>query len=485
MQHQCFQLAATLTESEWRRFLAHARLVASQFSHDLAPLVEAVQAGHPSFDMGDEVLWAKAYPGREFNDARLRILRSYLKNMLEDFIVSRELEEDVAGKQLLLAKALLRREGLPSAERLLARVRRELPQPAMKLHTWEHAQLLEELTLDLAAQQLRVGPDYRWDTLLDQVRAVALTKQLRLLAAIAGTNGFQANKSAKVVLAQQEVLESVDGELLHREPLAAIFFNLLQLLLGKSVGHSPVLGLLATHAMEMSSVERLNIYGLLINHYFEQQRQRVPGSLATVFEIFQEMHRQDLIFGLGASTESTIRTIIQVGIRLQEMDWLRGFLNEVHERLPKADRERMYRYGTALLDFGEGKFLEAKRHLAHLEITSSAERLYHDNLYMRICYETHDRDGLEVISSVLLRHLYRKEQIAESTKRAAINLAKAVMALFDLRWSPAPKMDLEQVRAYIDTLQPISHLDWIQAKLSEFGTEEQKQPAHTHGPVED
>jgi hypothetical protein len=87
---------------------------------------------------------------------------------------------------------------------------------------------------------------------------------------------------------------------------------------------------------------------------------------------------------------------------------------------------------------------------------------------MRICYEINDADGLEVISPVLLRHLYRKEKIAESTKKAAINLAKAVVALFDQRWSPTPAMRLSELQEYIGKLQPISHLDWIEAKLTEL-----------------
>jgi hypothetical protein len=77
-----------------------------------------------------------------------------------------------------------------------------------------------------------------------------------------------------------------------------------------------------------------------------------------------------------------------------------------------------------------------------------------------------------VVSSVLLRHLYRKEKIAESTKKAAINLANAVVALFDQRWSPEPPMSRLGLHAYIGKLQPISHLDWIEAKLQELDAQQ-------------
>lgn len=472
MQHQCFQLATTLNPAEWRRFLVFAKLNHSRFSGDLGLLLETMAALHPSFEIDDPSLWQATFPDREFDNPRLRVLRSYLKDLLEEFIILLELENDETKRQLLLAKALLRRNGHYSVERLLSKIRRELPKPAMRIDDWEYALELDELALSLAVQQHQLGPQYPWGPLLDAVKRVALMKQLNYLASIAATKGFFAIRNEQVDRHIEETLLAADSDFLREEPLAEIFHRLLLLLLGRQSEWDPsdVLQMLAIHSAVMDREDRWNVYLLLVNHFFEQQRQRVPGSLEMAFKVFQEMHRQDILFGKEASTESTLRTIIQVGIRLGEIEWTRSFVDEVHTRIEPAARERFFRYGSALLDFGEGKFIEAKRHLARFEITTSAERLYHDNLMMRICYEINDADGLEVVSSVLLRHLYRKEKIAESTKKAAINLAKAVVALFDQRWSPKPTMSRPELHGYIGKLQPISHLDWIEAKLTELQT---------------
>ena len=127
MQHQCFQLASVLDFQEWKRFLAYFRLNHTRFSPDLEPLMEVIKPQHPRFEMADEAMWRMAFPGRAFDNPRMRILRSYIKDLLEEFIIKIDLEADSTRRQLVLAEALLRREGLAPAQRIIATLRSSLP----------------------------------------------------------------------------------------------------------------------------------------------------------------------------------------------------------------------------------------------------------------------------------------------------------------------------------------------------------------------
>ncbi|MFN8394830.1 MAG: hypothetical protein U0176_09185 [Bacteroidia bacterium] len=146
------------------------------------------------------------------------------------------------------------------------------------------------------------------------------------------------------------------------------------------------------------------------------------------------------------------RNAIQVGIRLGELVWVRSFLDECHALLPAGARSASSAARPRSISAKETSLMPS----ATSPTSKSPPRrsLYHDNLLMRISYETNDRDGLEVITSVLLRHLYLRK-IAEH--QASCHPPRQGC---DCPIRPAvgdsPKMNLAEVRAYIDKLQPIS-----------------------------
>jgi hypothetical protein len=470
MQYQAFQLASALSPKEWKRFLKQALLTAESIAPDLRPFLQSLAHYHPAFTVEDEALHKVAFPGKPYDNARLRVLRTYLKDLVEDFIVHTELEHKKTLRELVLVQGLLRRNCLEAASRQLPRIQDQLPDPNLQLLEMEYGLRLEEMRLDLAVRKQQVSTDYPWDSLLRQVDDLAMAKRLRLLVAIMGSQGFLARTSNWFEEMLQGAVQSAHSKVTDRQPLIAIYRHLLCLLQGREgENHLHSLRqLLVTHGPAMDPPERINVYRALINHLFQQDRKRVPGSLEQIFDTYQEMHRQNLIFGAGAYSESTVRNIVSCGVRLGQLEWTRAFIEEARTALPEPERENIFHHGLASLYFAEGRYSEAKRHLTQLNFVNPFYRLSHDSLLMRICYETNDADTFHAILAAVSRHLYRTEQIAPSYRKGMLNQAKAIAPMFDLRWNPNPKMSLPALKQYIEGLNPISHLEWIQAKLQEL-----------------
>ncbi|MFN8394831.1 MAG: hypothetical protein U0176_09190 [Bacteroidia bacterium] len=151
---------------------------------------------------------------------------------MEEFIIKIDLEADNTRRQLVLAEALLRREGLAPAQRIIATLRSSLPASPMTVQGWGHALDLEELAVDLAAKQGRLIANPPWERLFQKVDGVHVIARLRYLSSMLGTKGFAVTHPELMHRVQDGTLRLADPEFLARAPFAAIYHGLIRLQLG-------------------------------------------------------------------------------------------------------------------------------------------------------------------------------------------------------------------------------------------------------------
>jgi tetratricopeptide (TPR) repeat protein len=481
MKHKLFdsyELAGSLTAGEWRRFVRSVREDRSKQAIELGQMLMVLGKYHPSLQVADETLFAATFPGQAYNNGRLRVLRTYFKHRLEAFIVLEELSRSQRLKDRLLIAALKRRDLPEMALKVLLEAKGDVADPVMDLEAMEHSLELDEGNLDLMVRLRHRFLPINWGAVMHQVEQIGLVKRLRLLSAMISARAIRSSDLDWAHESIDDCLNAAAAMGTQLAPLGSIYFHLVSLLVGKNeVKHFESLkDILSRYGSDMPALERSNVFGLLVNHLLLQDQQGMPGSLSQAFATYQEMDRQGIIFGLGTFSVAVTRNIAAIGARLGEIIWTSQFLERAHAAIPVPDNHQVYHYGIAYLNFVQGNYAGAKRHLGKLEFADPFYKMAHDILLLRIAFEVNDIDSFTTMHAVFKRHLYRKAVTAVHYRKGIQNFLKVIIPLYDLRWNPQTKVSLVEIRKKVTVSQPISHLDWIEAKLQEL--EAQHPEAH-------
>lgn len=469
MKFQSYLLAGGLEKKEWNRFVREVKNGKRCRHKETKAFVKVLAPHYPDFDIDDQEVFEEIFPGKALSISRLRVLRTYFKTMLEEFLIEMELQENESMRDLLLSIALKNRNHLPLSERKAATAQERIARADYELEGLEYDLLFERQRLDIYVRSNQRTENYDWENLILKLESYSLSYRLQLLCAMLNGGTVLKDHPGSENQIRQTLLDAESkGTKLH--PLALIYFHILKLLTGSEITlHFPALEtLFMKHGGRISRIERMNIFGFLTNYLYLMDRKGDPQSLPALFRSFKVMHEQDLIFGAGAFSVVMVRNITGVGARMGEIAWTHAFLNEARQKLPKPENENAFHYGSAYLAFAEGNYPEARKSLAKVEYADAFYRLANDNLLLRISYETQDSELFFSVNATLNRHLYRKEAISPRIRKALQSLLKAMLVLFELRWGTFDRESFEEAKHMIESFEDVFNRDWLRAKIAEL-----------------
>jgi hypothetical protein len=453
----------------WNRLVRDIRKGIRTGHKDTQAFVAALEAYYPEFDVDDETHFAKTFPGIEFSAPRLRVLRTYFKSLLEQFMVEMELEEQPVFRRLLLTLAMKRKGLLLQGEMILNEEQERLFDSDIEIVSLEHDLMLEKERLDLHIMSTQRTEPYDWNRILEKLDAYSLSYRLQLLCAMLNEGQLSAANTDslnRIQLTLEEAAPRIDA----LQPLAAIYYRILCLLNGENIeDHFPALvAVFQRHQVRIAKTEQMNIFGFLTNFLGRRDRLGDPKSLPALHRSFKVMHELDLIFGAGAYSVIMVRNISSVGVRMGDITWTTEFLSQARKRLAFPENENAYQYGCAHLAFAGRNYAEARKHLAQVEYADPFYRLANDSLLLRISYESHDEALFYSTHAALSRHLYRKEGISIKVRKPLQNLLKAMSALFELRWGVFDMAEFAAAKAMIADFEDVYNRDWLLAKVEEL-----------------
>jgi hypothetical protein len=469
MQFQSYVLAAGLEKKEWNRFVREVGNGKKTSHRATKALVKALAPHYPEFKIDDLELFKAIFPGKKFSVPRLRVLRTYFKTLLEEFLIDGELRTNEPMRDLILTMALKERNLLSQSEKVARGAQERIMNSPLEFDSLENDLLFEKECQGIFVRTQRRSERYDWDKLMTKLETYSLAKRLQFLCAMFNVNQVQSDEGGQEYRIRQ-VFKEVEAAGADLHPLSIIHYHILKLLTGAEINtHFPALeSQFKQHGGRISRIERMNIFGFLTNYLFWLDRKGDPKSLPALFRSFKVMHEQDLIFGAGAFSVVMVRNITGVGARMGEVPWTSAFLKEAQTKLPSPENENAYQYGSAYLAFTEGKYPEARKKLAQVEYADPFYRLANDNLLLRISYETKDTELFYSVNATLNRHLYRKEGISPRIRKALQSLLKAMMVLFELRWGTFDPDAFADARRMIESFEDVYNRDWLRAKIAEL-----------------
>lgn len=469
--YQVYQLAQALTPVEWKRFTRDVHKGILCQHADTRAFVAALGPHFPEFDIADTVLFDRVYPGQGFSDARLRVLRTYLKDLLEEFFVRDALAEKSALREQLLVRALFARNCVPAAKRLLEHHKAGLPLEGLSIDALQARFELEEMQLELHVRQNNRSEGFAWLPLIASLSDWMLTQRLRFLCAMKNESHFIAMDTQDFTAQRNAALEEAArlGDSAH--PLVAIYSHLLRLFTTPdfSLHFAAVNAWVGRHAAQLPSNELLNIIGLWISFLTQADRRGLPGASRMILEAYQGLAKQAFFFQAGSFSVNSARNALTLAARLQEVGWGREFLAQAVHALPSAEATRLHAFGAAYLEFSAGNLKEAQKLLAQADFSDPFYKLAQALLLLRICYERGDDDLFLTVHASLSRQLFRKEKVTVAFREGIRTFLKMTLALHQCRSLGSSPAAVQALRDKYASYELMSLREWILDKLAELG----------------
>lgn len=459
----------SVSPKAFRRFTAFVHSPYHSRHAETIALFDALQEHYPNFDIGDEALFDAAFPGKPYDNARLRILRSYLLDLLEKFHVVEQLESEAELREELYLQHLSGSRDYKARaqhiQRALDILRRKDVTGISGLH---YRFRIEEARMDTQIQLHNRSAEPGVQDVLHPLDCYAMATRLKLLCSL--WNAGQSLDISEGTQGIPETLHYCQALNLQIEPIVGIYYNLLQLFItGDHAAFYPeVRWNLDRYRHQYETIEQVNIYGFLINYFNFRYQAGQPDALEQMFATYKQMLELDLLFDHGSFSVNHLKNLITLGARLGEVDWTADLLKAHQDRIPAPWRDGVFHYGMAYLDFTRGAYGTAKKHLLSVEFFDPLYKVSHQVLLLRIYYEMNDVDALEALSASFERYLQRNKAIAAPKKKSLRSLLRFVHRLMRLRSRTGRQKAAAKLRQDIAACPLLTDRTWVAAKAAEL-----------------
>ena len=465
--HQAFIIARSLSNVEWSRFTREVKKGILCQHADTIAFVGAVAHDYPVFEVDDRTIFGLVYPGQEFSDARLRVLRTYLKDLLEEFLVKEQLKRDPDVRSQLLIRALFDRNCLQAAKHILEPSISSFKTGALSMELLQRRFDFESLSLEQHIRENKRDKPFNWIELINRLNDFSLSQRLMLLCAMQNESNFVVFESHEFTAQRDLALAEVAEMGAKVNPFVEIYSYLLQLLTTPDFAQhfAKVKSWIARHIQTVSDSDRLNIIGLWINFLTRGDRRGWPGCVRMTFEAYHELAGHAFFYQAGSFSVNSARNALSAAARLGEVEWGTTFLEQACAALPTSEASRLKAFGAAYLAFAQGHYPQAQRLLGQADYSDPFYKLSQSLLLLRISYERMDDDLFLSNHAALCRQLFRKEKVTVEFREGIRSFLKMAIALNECRSRGADAEAIQGLRSKYDSLPLMGLREWVCAKM--------------------
>lgn len=410
-------------------------------------------------------VWAKLFPGRPYDDARLRQTLHWALGTAQEFLAYKSWKREPMREQLDLVAELRRRR----AGRVVERALKTAEKTQAKAPVRNEAFYRDEYQLEIERGEYRMFLKQR--TLPDFQKIADTLDISYLIEKLKATWNMlfhqrQARKSFDIRFLDEVVgyVEKID---LTDHPLLAIHYYGYLGITGTGDTDDVLLrlrGVVENHGELLAPNDQRYIILMAINLCINRMNKGVATATREAFEWYRLGLRRDVIAEEDRITRATYLNFISICLKLKEFAVAESFLDGHTRQLDGSLRENTSFYGRALLDYERGRTEDAMPLLARVDFKHPTYNLLAKTLQLKIFYELRLYDLVDAQVENINTYVRRKE-LSDLHRDNFRNIARLVRRF--VRLPPGDREKREELRRQVQTTSPLSEKAWLLGRLDE------------------
>lgn len=475
------KLLSTLSRKELTRFHDFVHSPYFNKHKEVRTLVSYFDKIYPRFDKGNcdrQKIFKKIFPGEIHDQPKLAVVFTYTQKLIEDFLTLEQVKEDKYLKNRLLLKGLRQRKQFKLYESKLGKTKKSLEYHAIRDSSYHQREY-----------QLAVEADYFYTTIRRKGKDLSLDQQLRSLDHYYLAEKLKSAVEVQIrrkILKQEYInpmMKPVLGAMeeyhhLYQEIPAIDLYYRIFLMITEEETHFYFDALQTLQEKErfFPKEELATIYNYFQNYCIGQINNNNPAFLKEIFLLYQLQLQQELIIDEGYLSDLHYKNIVTTGIRLQELEWVKQFIEEYRLALRPAVRENAYSFNLASYYHAVGKYDEVLALLQEVAYSDFRYNLGAKALLLRTYYEQGSFEALYSLVDSFLQFLHRNEHLADSRRTGYYNLFRLTRRAAHLKanlqyWNTTKcQREWSRLQEDIEDGKTIFNKAWLVQQLHKLST---------------
>lgn len=479
------QVLNTLSSKEFKKFETYIQSPFFNTNDRLVTMVKLLRKAAPDFkhkSLEKEALFEAMY-GKDvpYSEQQVYDHISFLMRHLEEFFAHQALEEDEYLRKVRLMRNLTDRGLVDHFARVEKKVKKMLKAEQGK----DSDYFLNEFNLSRESnysftKRYQRGFDNNLINMVQSLDAYYFITKLRYTCEILSRSRI-VNFSYELEMMPEIIDYLQKPEHPFQDiPGIKIYLKIYLLLTEKEEDdqhYEDLVRLLEEHAKHFELAEGQVMFSFALNFCINQVNSGKAHYFEKIFQLYQLMIEHQVLLVEGELNHQLYKNIVSVGLKLNEFEWIRKFMEDYHIYITEEKREAAYNYNLANYYYSQKEYRKALRTLQFLEIDDVYYHLSVKKLLLKSYYELEDEDALESLISTFYAYIKRNKTISKSNFEAYRNFLRFARKADKLRQKQL-LMDQEtftaQAKALLEQIESAANLpdSWIRSKVSEMIWEE-------------
>ncbi|HOY06720.1 MAG TPA: hypothetical protein PLO67_15030 [Saprospiraceae bacterium] len=393
-----------ILRSDWFNYRADVRQL-------FEILVRAAASGEGS--MPDKaVIFKKIYPEKELDDRLLRLLGSWLTDVIEDYLRWKSMHANPVGGYMVLASAY-RKKNLPGLFQKNIRLAQErLEQQPIRNADYlrqKHDALAEKFRFEAATKRTEALNVQGMSDALDHWFFAQKLRQI--CTALSHQNVFKTEYKFSLL---GVILEQIEHENLLQYPAIDLYYHCYVVLSepDNEAGFARFLEKIVEHGACFPEEELRDLYVLGLNFCTRRINEGSQAHVRAGFELYRAGFEKKIFLVDGVLSRFTYRNAAALGLLLGELEWVRTFLEEFRAFIEPRYRDSNYYFSLARWEYEMKNYDAALLLLQHSESDDLLAALASKTLAAKILFNIGAFDALHSHLDAMQIFLKRHKEIS-------------------------------------------------------------------------
>lgn len=420
------------------------------------------------------VLFQHLFPKQRHDQKELALLFTYAMKLIEQFLIHEEFKEKEEQQKILLLAQLREKGQLKHYEKILKAGEHLLEK--MPYKDSEHYNLQFELATErdlYYREKFNHKKDLSLQLKQDNLDFFFLSQKLKDACEMSmRRNILKVEYTATFIDAVvDEVAQSLER---YKEvPSIVVYYYIYKMMENKATSfYFEALSILEQNEGFLPRNELIVIYNYLRHYCIEKINKGDNEFLTTFFELYKIQLKKGLLFENGTLSEWHYKNIATAGLRLNELDWVKQFIENYKVKLETEVAENAYSFNLASYYYSAQEYEKVRGLLLQVEYTDLRYSQGAKALLLRTYYDLDEYEAFISLADSFKQYLQRNKLISDSRRKGFYNLIRFAKRAFqiknniDIYTKEKIQKEVARLKKEIASSDSIFNQSWLDKKVA-------------------
>jgi len=462
------KILKSFSKSEIRRFSCFVKSFYRTGESKIIKLLREVVNYFPEFEdknFTKQSLFNKLYPKKPYNDATIRKLISYLRNLAEEFLIHQNLKRNDIVRNLYLLKELSLRRADSLFEQTAALVEKQTKKYAKNTaFYYNRFRLLNIINSHYGLRKRSIAvSNYQKEA--DSFFHYFFIEALNIYIYLANEKGIS-NREFDMILFN-EVMSHLNNNPYTEITSIPVYYNCLMLILTEEEKYFQILKEIKKTLDNKINYDELRIMYIVLQNFCVSRVKK--GIIKFKWEAF-ELQKESISGGFHLSGERihtfTFLNIVSEAASVGESLWGESFIQKYRHLLEAEHEFDIVNLSYAKCEFSRKEYEKALTRLGKINMENSQFKLSVKTLMLMIYYELNSYDSAISLLDTYKHFIARDKFLPKADRQNRLKFAKYFKEILNLK--TGMNKDINLVKMNVLSTDNFVEKEWFLGKIDEL-----------------